>query len=179
MNIFRKTFSGLRGLLSGMGLTFKYFVRFDKVITQQYPENRAELKMPPRFRGSLELIKDTETEQYRCSACGLCVKACPNNSIAIEKERDPATKKMRLTKYEYRLDRCTLCGLCVESCKFTALRMGQQFETAVYSREELTRILNEDPRPPAAQVQPEKASPGTVPPANPTEKEPEPKEGEQ
>ena len=178
MNIFRKTFGGLRGLLSGMGLTLRYFVRFDKVITQQYPENRAELKMPPRFRGSLELVKDSETEQYRCSACGLCVKACPNNSIAIEKERDPATKKMRLTKYEYRLDRCTLCGLCVESCKFTALRMGQQFETAVFSREELVRILNEDSRPTVTPIPPEKESPSAVPPTAAKEKGAEPKGGE-
>lgn len=144
MNILGKTFGGLKGLLSGMGLTFKYFVRFDKVITQQYPENRAELRLPPRFRGQLELIKDPESGLYKCSACGLCVKACPNNSILVEKERDPVSKKMRLTRYQYHFDRCTLCGLCVESCKFTALRMGQQFESAVFSREELVRILNED-----------------------------------
>ncbi len=155
MNILGKTFGGLKGLLSGMGLTFKYFVRFDKVITQQYPENRAELKLPRRFRGQLELIKDPESGLYKCSACGLCVKACPNNSILVEKERDPVSKKMRLTKYQYHFDRCTLCGLCVESCKFTALRMGQQFETAVFSREELVRILNEDQAPRLVSVQAE------------------------
>lgn len=166
MNIVQKTFSGVKGLLSGMGLTFKYLVRFDKVITQQYPENRATLVIPPRTRGKVELIKNDNGAGYKCTACGLCVKACPNNSITVEKERDPVTKKMRLTKYEYRFDRCTLCGLCVEACKFDALRMGQQFEVATYSREELIQILNDDYRPPAEQpaaAEPAKAETPSVP----------------
>lgn len=144
MNIIRKTWAAVKGLLSGMKLTLGYFVRFDKVITQQYPENRDTLKIPQRSRGRLELIRDPETGEYECTTCGICVKACPNNSIAIEKDRDPVTKKWRLSKYEYRLDRCTFCGLCVQSCKFTALRMGQQFETAVFNRDELVQILNQD-----------------------------------
>ena len=144
MNVIRKTYNGVKGLLSGMALTLRYFVRFDKVITQQYPENRAQLKLPPRYRGKLELVRDPATGQYKCSACGICVKACPNNSIVIEKERDPETKKMKLTQYEYHFERCTLCGLCVEACKFGAIRMGQQFENAVFTREELVQILNED-----------------------------------
>lgn len=148
MNIIRKTWAAVKGLLSGMKLTLGYFVRFDKVITQQYPENRDTLKIPQRSRGRLELIRDPETGEYECTTCGICVKACPNNSIAIEKDRDPVTKKWRLSKYEYRLDRCTFCGLCVQSCKFTALRMGQQFETAVFNRDELVQILNqENPKP--------------------------------
>jgi NADH-quinone oxidoreductase subunit I len=150
MNIIRKTWAAVKGLLSGMKLTLGYFVRFDKVITQQYPENRDTLKIPQRSRGRLELVRDPKTGEYECSACGICVKACPNNSIAVERERDPVTKKWRLSKYEYRLDRCTFCGLCVESCKFTAVRMGQQFETAVYSRDELVQLLNEDSSPAAA-----------------------------
>lgn len=150
MNIIRKTWAAVKGLLSGMKLTLGYFVRFDKVITQQYPENRDTLKIPQRSRGRLELIRDPKTGEYECTTCGICVKACPNHSIAIEKDRDPVTKKWRLSKYEYRLDRCTFCGLCVESCKFTAVRMGQQFESAVFNRDELVQILNQDNLPPAA-----------------------------
>ncbi len=143
-NVIRKTFSGLKGLLSGMGLTLWYFLRFDKVITQQYPENRDTLKLPPRSRSKLELVKDPASGQYKCTTCGLCLKACPNGSIALDKGRDPVTKKWRLTKYEYHFDRCTLCGLCVEACKLGAIQMSQQFETAVFSREELVQILNDD-----------------------------------
>ena len=46
MGMINKTYTGLKGLLSGMGLTLGYFFRFDKVITQQYPENRESLKLP-------------------------------------------------------------------------------------------------------------------------------------
>jgi NADH-quinone oxidoreductase subunit I len=178
MKIVRKTFQGLWGLLSGMVLTLGYFLRFDKVITQQYPENRATLKLPPRFRGKLELIKDPDNGLYKCSACGLCVRACPNNSIGIEKVRDPATNKQKLVKYEFHFERCTVCGLCVDACRFDALRMGQDFETGVYDRAELTEILNKDhgqpPAPPlresqsAVSTQPEHAPAIRATPAQPT-----------
>ena len=142
-----------------MGLTFHYFVRTDKVITQQYPENRNELKMPERYRGKIELVKDPENGGYKCNACGLCLKACPNGSISIEKMRDPQTKGMKLVKYQYRLDRCTLCGLCVDACHFEALKMGTHFESAVFDRSQLVQVLNEgDPAahlpPPEGQTQP-------------------------
>jgi NADH-quinone oxidoreductase subunit I len=150
VNIFRKTIHGIKGLLSGMGLTFHYFSRPSQVITQQYPENRETLELPPRFRGRIELVKDPQTGHFLCTACGLCLKACPNNSIALEKIRNPETKKMQLVKYEYRFDRCTLCGFCVDVCKFEALRMGNHFETAVFDRNELTQNLTDDSAPGAA-----------------------------
>jgi|GEM_PF-3311554 len=145
--ILKKTFEGLRGLLSGMALTFRYLVHPDKVITQQYPENRAQLKLPPRARSRIELIKDEQNGVYRCTACGLCVRACPNNSIEVIRDRDPVTQKAKLNKFIYHFERCTICGLCVDACRSEALRMGQQFETAVYDSAQLTIILNKDSRP--------------------------------
>lgn len=143
MKLIRKTFDGLKGMLSGMGLTFRYFVRLDQVITQQYPENRDTLKLPERSRGAIELRKD-EAGLYKCTACGLCAKACPNASIGIEKIKDPETKKFRLVEFEYHLERCVVCGLCVDACNFEALKMGQQFENAVTDPSQLTTILNAD-----------------------------------
>jgi NADH-quinone oxidoreductase subunit I len=148
MSIVNKTYLGVKGFLAGMWMTLRYFVRFDKVITQQYPENRDRLVLPNRFRGQVELVKDPATGLYKCGGCGVCVKACPNNSIFVERDRDPETKKSRLKKYVYHFERCTVCGLCVDSCKFDALQMGQRFETAVYDPSELTLILNEDPAAP-------------------------------
>ncbi len=163
-----KTVHGIRGLLSGMAITLYYFLRFDKVITQQYPENRKQLKLPPRARSRIELIKDTESGAYKCTACGLCVRACPNNSITVERTRDPQTQKAKLDKFIYHFERCTMCGLCVDACRSDALRMGQDFETAVYDSAELTVILNKDARPaaeppPAAAPQPAPAA--AAPPA--------------
>lgn len=175
MKIFGKTYYGVKGLLAGMWMTLRYMVRFDQVITQQYPENRDRLILPNRFRGQVELVKDPATGLYKCGGCGVCVKACPNNSIFVERDRDPATKKTRLKKYVYHFERCTLCGLCVDSCKFDALQMGQRFETAVYDPKELVLVLND--RVPAAelhQVSPV-SSPATPPlPAAGASAEPEP-----
>jgi NADH-quinone oxidoreductase subunit I len=141
MGILGKTATAVKGLLTGMGITFHHFVRFDEVITQQYPENRETLRMAPRFRGKVHLLRD-EAGAYRCTACGLCVRACPNNSLEVHKERDPETNKFKLKLYVYHFERCTLCALCVDACKFSALGMGQEFENAVYDRRVLTLVLN-------------------------------------
>lgn len=145
MNLVKKTVQGVKGLLSGMGLTFGYFVRPGKVITQQYPENRASLKLPPRAQSRIELIRDPETGELRCNGCGICVRACPNNSIEVVRVRDPETKKPRLEKYEYHFERCTVCGLCVDACRSEALTMAQDFEHAVYESSQLTMLLNLPP----------------------------------
>ena len=41
---------GIGSLLTGMKTTIKVYFR--KKVTEQYPENRAELKMFDRFRGT-------------------------------------------------------------------------------------------------------------------------------
>jgi NADH-quinone oxidoreductase subunit I len=145
MSIFRKTYNGLKGLLTGMALTFKYLISFDKVITQQYPENRATLQLPPRSRARIELTFDDQTGNFRCIACGLCVRACPNNSIEVVRGKDPVTNKPKLEKFIYHFERCVVCGLCVDACKSDALKMDSKFENAVYDSSQLVLVLNELP----------------------------------
>jgi NADH-quinone oxidoreductase subunit I len=130
------------GLAKGLRIILVHYLRFGEVITQQYPENRATLKMPARFRGKVRLLRDPERGTSPCTACGLCVKACPNNSLTVRRERDPETNKFRLAGYYYHFERCTLCGLCVDACKFSALGMGTEFENAVYDRRLLTLRLD-------------------------------------
>jgi|GEM_PF-1914345 NADH-quinone oxidoreductase subunit I len=146
MNIIKKTYEGLKSLLSGMALTFKYFISFDKVITQQYPENRNQLKLPERSAARIDLIYDEEKGDYRCTACTICVRACPNGSIEVHRKKDPQTNKMVLDKFVYHLERCLVCGLCVDACPFDALKMDSRFENAVYDKSQLTLILNTLPK---------------------------------
>ena len=136
----QKVATGLISLLNGMGVTIRYFVSPDKIITQQYPENRESLQMMERFRGHLAMIHD-ENNQHRCTGCGICEKACPNGTISVLTTKDLAGRKV-LGRYIYRLSQCTLCNLCTESCPFGAITMGRDFELATYDRQQLTFILN-------------------------------------
>lgn len=145
MSIFKKVYNGLKGLLTGMALTFKYFISFDKVITQQYPENRATLKLPSRSRAKIELVFNEQTGNFSCIACGLCARACPNNSIEVIRVKDPITNKPKLDKFIYHLERCVVCGLCIDACKSNALKWDSKFENSVYDPSQLTIVLNELP----------------------------------
>jgi NADH-quinone oxidoreductase subunit I len=147
MGMINKTYAGLKGLLSGMGLTLGYLLKPSKVITQQYPENRETLKLPKRSRSRIELVRDAQSGAFVCAACGVCVKACPNGSIQVVRGKDPVTKKPVLEKFVYHFERCTVCGLCVDSCHTEALTMGRTFENAVYDSSQLTMLLNEDALP--------------------------------
>ena len=136
----RKVATGLISLFSGMGVTVRYFINPGRIITQQYPENRASLQMMDRFRGHVMMIHD-ENDQHRCTGCGICEKACPNGTISVLTTKDLTGRKV-LGRYIYRLSQCSLCNLCTESCPFGAIAMARDFELAEYDRQLLTFILN-------------------------------------
>ena len=100
-------FSGLRSLLVGMGTTIKVFFR--RKTTEQYPENRATLKISDRFRGELVMIHNDKNE-HRCVACGICQMNCPNGTINVVTKQvtDEETGKARkvLDRYEYSSASC-------------------------------------------------------------------------
>ena len=146
-NYITSFWKGLLSLLKGMGVTGKYF--FSRKVTEQYPENRATLKIPERFRGTLTLIYD-ENGQHKCIACGICQMNCPNGTIKIEASKitteDGKTKRV-LDKYVYDLGSCTFCQLCVTTCPHHAIKFTNEFEHAVYTREKLVKQLNRTDNP--------------------------------
>ena len=142
-NYIKGLFNGIGSLLTGLKVTWKEY--FTKKITEQYPENRATLKMNDRFCGELTMPADGDGNN-KCIACGLCQMACPNNSIRITSEmvEDPETgkKEKRLVRYEYDLGSCMFCHLCVNACPHGAIEFSTSFEHAVFTRSKLVKTLN-------------------------------------
>jgi NADH-quinone oxidoreductase subunit I len=141
---FSEIYEGVTSLVRGMKVTGSYFVKRGSTVTQQYPENRATLKMFDNFKGELMLIHD-ENNQHACNVCNTCARKCPNGSIEVIYKKvegaDGRSKKV-LDKYIYHLETCSFCGLCVPSCDQNALRFDQEFEHAVFDRSKLTKVLN-------------------------------------
>jgi NADH-quinone oxidoreductase subunit I len=143
-NYFREIYSGVASLARGMRVTGKYFIQSSSIVTQQYPENRAELKMFDAFKGEL-ILKHVENNEHFCDACNSCARACPNGSIEIISKREvgeDGKSKRLLDKYIYHLDTCTFCGLCVPACDQNAIAFSQEFEHAVFDRSSLVKQLN-------------------------------------
>lgn len=146
MSYFSDIYQAVKTLLTGMSVTGKYFLHSRKgAITQQYPDNRATLKMFDRFRGEVVMPHD-ENNMHRCTGCQKCELACPNGSIEIIWDRqidpDSGKKKKMIDKHIYHLGMCTMCGLCIEACPTDAIKWAQNFENSVYDRTYLTRVLN-------------------------------------
>ncbi len=141
---FASIINGIRSLWAGMRITGKYFVSPGEIVTEQYPENRATLKMTDRFKGEVIMPHD-ENNQHRCTGCGVCEMNCPNGSIEIITKRVPDEngKMVRvIDKHIYHLSMCTFCELCIKTCPSDALAWGQDFEHAVFTRSRLTKVLN-------------------------------------
>ena len=137
---FKRCITGPWSLMCGLSVSLKYFFEPRRIVTEQYPENRKTLKMHERFRGKLEMIEDADGNN-RCTACGMCERACPNASINVLSTKNIAGKKV-LGRYVYHFASCTQCGLCVEACPFGAIRMNQEFEVATTDPNTLEMILN-------------------------------------
>lgn len=148
---------GIVSLVKGMEVTGKEFIT--PKITERYPEDRDEMKVPERFRAVLELKYDDEG-RHKCIACGICERNCPNGTITVQTkmvETPDGKKKRKLDSYIYDLGSCTFCQLCVTSCPQDALEFSNDFEQAVFTRSKLVKKLNylpekEDPVPTAEEL---------------------------
>ncbi len=152
------------GLLKGLGVTFKHLVETyaddmqktpsryqgsakqsdtlrimeqpveqEGLLTIQYPEERRQL--PERFRYIPMLIWDSEIDEERCTACGICAKVCPPQCIWITRATDEQGKPVTRPQ-DFFIDAtiCMSCNYCVEFCPFDAIKMDHDFELAAYER---------------------------------------------
>lgn len=140
-----EVYKAVKSLLKGMRQTGSYFVhhRKDK-LTQEYPDNKATLALPERFRGEVVMLHD-ENNEHACTGCTACELACPNATIKIVTKFDispEGKKKKAIDTFVYHLELCTMCNLCIEACPTDAIKMAQTFEHSVLDRRQLTKVLN-------------------------------------
>lgn len=92
--------------------------------------------MPERSRGMVVLLTDHETGELNCTACLLCMRACPTGAIEIEVEKDEKGKR-HLREFHVNYHICCLCGLCEESCNFAGIKMATKYEFPEFDKDNL------------------------------------------
>jgi NADH-quinone oxidoreductase subunit I len=131
-NSLKEIATGFNSLLTGMRITIGQF--FKTNVTVQYPHE--SLKMPERFRGHIELVRDPETGKALCFACKLCERACPSDCITVEGAKLEGAKKKSVTNYILDFTKCSLCGSCVEACRDGAIRYSHDYNLASTKKED-------------------------------------------
>ncbi len=159
MKIF-KHIADLWSLVVGLLITGKYF--FCKKPTVYYPRQVIEPERTRDFRGPIELVgTDADPRLPRCIGCMLCVQACPNNCIRIEKAKPakPTPEEIQAMKeaaergekagraaasgaskvpavWDYDYSLCCLCGACVETCPVKSIAFSHEIYLASQNRED-------------------------------------------
>jgi NADH-quinone oxidoreductase subunit I len=166
----KDTWRGFRSLLTGLRITGREALQ--PSVTVQYPHDT--VKMPERFRGHIKLVLDPETGLSRCTACNLCVRACPSECIHVEGEKKEGAKKKSVTTYELNFTTCSLCGSCIEACPSDAIEFSKDYNVVARDRRQFENMdlvakLNQEAEAWAARQPPK---PEETPPASPAEPKP-------
>jgi NADH-quinone oxidoreductase subunit I len=133
---FRDVWVGFRSLLTGLRITFGQATK--PSLTVQYPHET--LKMPDRFRGHIKLVLDPVTGRSRCTACNLCVRACPSECITVEGIKREGEKKKSVSEYFLDFTTCSLCGSCIEACPSDAITFSKQYNVVSLKREDFSHM---------------------------------------
>jgi NADH-quinone oxidoreductase subunit I len=130
-------YNGVKSLFIGLKITIGQFFR--PIVTVQYPHET--LKIPKRFRGHIELVRDPGTGKAKCFVCKLCEKACPSDCITVEGVKPEGARRKTVTSYRLDFTKCSLCGSCVEACRDSAIRFSREYNLASTSKEEFIMDL--------------------------------------
>jgi NADH-quinone oxidoreductase subunit I len=131
------------GILKGLAETARNFigsyVKEDRLVTVQYPEERLPRKEAARNFPFLVYDGDDWQKGLRCVACQICEKECPPQCIYIVKDtvRKPDYfGKLQFQPKVFDIDTsvCMSCQICVEVCPFDAIKMDVEYELSTSDR---------------------------------------------
>src|SRR5262245_36092057 len=131
------------GIIKGLGETARNFVgsfvKEDRLVTVQYPEERLPQNEAARNFPFLVYDGDDWQKGLRCVACQICEKECPPQCIYIVK--DTAKKPDYIGKLQFQpkvfdidISVCMSCQICVEVCPFEAIKMDVEYELSTSDR---------------------------------------------
>jgi len=132
-----------QGILKGMAETARNFlgsyVKDDRLVTVQYPEERRPQAEAARNFPFLVYDGGDWQKGLRCVACLICEKECPPQCIYIVKDtvRKPDyTGKLQFQPKTFDIDTsvCMSCQICVEVCPFDAIKMDVEYELSTADR---------------------------------------------
>ena len=117
MGYFKDIFNGACSLMTGMGITLRYF--FKKNVTVIYPKERIPMK---RFKGPIAFVTSEKTNDHLCIACNACIKVCPSRCMSLVAKKSVVDAKRVLTDFKVNYMLCSLCSLCIDVCPTDALK---------------------------------------------------------
>ena len=129
----------IRGLVETARNFIGSYVKEDRLVTVQYPEERLPQHEAARNFPFLLYDGDEWQKGLRCVACLICEKECPPQCIYIIKDtvRKPdATGKLQFQPKMFDIDTsvCMSCQICVEVCPFDAIKMDVEYELSTGDR---------------------------------------------
>jgi NADH-quinone oxidoreductase subunit I len=152
----------LWSLVVGLEITGRNFCRSQ--VTVHYPREEIDPAVNASFRGPIRLRPNPRIPgKSKCTACMICVGACPSQCITVVKapaplitpeqekafqeaeargeevERPTAPREPVVWINDFSL--CSLCGLCVEACPTNCIEFSHDIYITGTSRDDFMHDL--------------------------------------